>query len=312
MPATSESARIAMRHKVGSVGNLIGTRTPPATRDHKLDNAKKVRAMSRDVRRKRVESEKPSDPDWKLRQFESIPSRLHQTPKRMSATSPASLADTSTPGPLPRSASTSAISPAKGKAPVNGRSPWARAPLRASNAPIPRPQSAGSEKPRPLNFSPPAREAPREAVEADSPFGKPRRLFGEEEKRPVSRPVECKENHNPGWWPTKGSAPNWKSRPAGRTASAAPKAPYAAEDSDDFAESTVEPPGYRLVSEEERLQTLSELQSKLRELNDRYMRLPLKIETEGHRQQQQALRDKIAQTERAETLFSRPKVLVEI
>eukprot|EP00441_Pelagodinium_beii_P027167 CAMPEP_0197662624 /NCGR_PEP_ID=MMETSP1338-20131121/54164_1 /TAXON_ID=43686 ORGANISM="Pelagodinium beii, Strain RCC1491" /NCGR_SAMPLE_ID=MMETSP1338 /ASSEMBLY_ACC=CAM_ASM_000754 /LENGTH=326 /DNA_ID=CAMNT_0043240553 /DNA_START=53 /DNA_END=1033 /DNA_ORIENTATION=+ len=325
----NESARIAMRHKVGSVGNLLGNRSPPAKKDYKLDNVKKLRTMSREVRRERQESEKPPEPEFKLRQFESIPSRLHQTPKRMTAISPGWIADTSTPGPRPRSASSSAMSPSKGKPPASGQSPWARAPLRPCNEPIYRPQSAGAGKgswpsataaSRPLAFSPPTRAPPTEVADEPS-FGRPRRLFGEEGER-LARPgsskragsVELKENQNPGWWPAKGSATDWKPRPPSRTASSGNlrtplSSPFAADgDSDEPAV----PHGYRSVSEEERLQTLSELRTKLRELNDRYMRLPLKIETEGHRQQQQALREKIAQTERAEMLFSRPKVLVEL
>jgi len=71
------------------------------------------------------------------------------------------------------------------------------------------------------------------------------------------------------------------------------------------------PPGYKLLSEAERLESLSELRGKLKELNNRYSRLPLKIETEGQRQQQKALTEKILETERAESLFSRRTVLVE-
>lgn len=72
------------------------------------------------------------------------------------------------------------------------------------------------------------------------------------------------------------------------------------------------PRGYRLMGEEERLSTCAELRTKLRDLNRRYSELPLKIETEGQRQLQQALRTKIAEVEDAEKLFSRPKVLIEI
>jgi len=71
-------------------------------------------------------------------------------------------------------------------------------------------------------------------------------------------------------------------------------------------------PGYRQLPDEERRQTLQELQNKVEELNDKYRRLPLKIETEGQRRQQQTLRMKIEETENAVSLFSRRKVLVEI
>jgi len=75
---------------------------------------------------------------------------------------------------------------------------------------------------------------------------------------------------------------------------------------------TAIPPGYRLMPDAERVETLAELQRKLVDLDDKYARLPLQIETEGHRKQQQALRVKIAETESAVSLFSRRKVLVEI
>lgn len=74
----------------------------------------------------------------------------------------------------------------------------------------------------------------------------------------------------------------------------------------------VPPPGYRLAGEEERRETLEALQRKLQELDVCYTKLPLKIETEGQRRRQQALREKIAETEQAVKVFSRPQVLVEI
>jgi len=72
------------------------------------------------------------------------------------------------------------------------------------------------------------------------------------------------------------------------------------------------PPGYRVMEDEERLQTLHDLQSKLLSLDQRYAQLPLNIETEGQRRQQQTLRNKIGQAEAALRLFSRPCVLVEV
>jgi len=65
------------------------------------------------------------------------------------------------------------------------------------------------------------------------------------------------------------------------------------------------------MSEEERLETLEGLRRKLIELDQRYTRLPLRIETEGQRRQQQLLREKIAETEDAVNLLSRPRVLIE-
>lgn len=72
------------------------------------------------------------------------------------------------------------------------------------------------------------------------------------------------------------------------------------------------PTGYRLMPDDERQQSLKELESKLGELDDQYRRLPLRIETEGQRKQQEMLRHKIAETERAVGVFSRQSVIVEM
>lgn len=72
------------------------------------------------------------------------------------------------------------------------------------------------------------------------------------------------------------------------------------------------PLGYRLMSDVERVHSLDELKSKLAHLDDQYRRLPLRIETESQRRQQETLRTRIAETEKAVNVFSRPSVLVEI
>lgn len=72
------------------------------------------------------------------------------------------------------------------------------------------------------------------------------------------------------------------------------------------------PPGYRLLPDQERGETLHTLRTKLAELDAQYSRLPLAIETAGQRQQQQRLREKIAETEAAVKVFSRPAVLLEL
>lgn len=352
---TDESARIARRHKAGSLGSLLGQSSPPPARDAKRDNVKKVCAMSREVQRRRKEAEESTETDFKLKQFVNVPSRLHQTPKRYTPEPPGgSGASPST--SRPRSASTPALSPAKLSPPASfggerGRSAWARAPLRPCNETIQgKPSSAnckGNDQASPAcwagnhSFAPPSRTC-KTSTDGDS-FGKPRRLFSEEsamdkpggaiEQDETLRPGTAHEHANgsrlteaPAWWPAPEKAAG-SGRPSARTprasscgaapkATANPKASQAqlrrmplSEDSEQSGPSV--PQGYRLLPEEERIETLTELQGKLRELNDRYMRLPLKIETEGHRQQQQALREKIAQTERAEELFRRPAVLVE-
>merc|ERR1712113_400364 len=62
----------------------------------------------------------------------------------------------------------------------------------------------------------------------------------------------------------------------------------------EYDPSLVIPCGYRLIPEEERLATLERLRQKLAELEDRYARLPLRFETEGHRRQQRLVREKLA------------------
>lgn len=347
---TAESARIARRHKAGSLGNLLGQTSPPPARDAKRDNVKKVVAMSKEVQRRRKEAEESEETDFKLKQFGNVPSRLHQTPKRYTPVPQGAMASPST--SRPRSASTPALSPAKLSPPVTfagegGRSAWARAPLRLCNETLEVKTGSvsckGNAQAPPAtvgkhSFTPPSRPC-QKPTDGDS-FGKPRRLFGEEttvekpgslvEREKSLRPGTAHQHasnsgltETPAWWPAPEKAA-MGGRPSARTprASSCGPAPRAAVSpkvsqtqtrrmplAEDDEQSV--PQGYRLLPEQERIETLTELQGKLRELNDRYMRLPLKIETEGHRQQQQALREKIAQTERAEELFRRPAVLVE-
>lgn len=79
------------------------------------------------------------------------------------------------------------------------------------------------------------------------------------------------------------------------------------------AEPLAVPAGYRALPEAERASTADQLQHKLEELEAKYARLPLRIETEGQRRQQRVLRQKIQETEDAIKRLSRPGgVLVEI
>lgn len=71
------------------------------------------------------------------------------------------------------------------------------------------------------------------------------------------------------------------------------------------------PAGYRVMSEQERLETLETLQPKLAMLEKSYSELPLRIETEGQINRQRTLKQKIEETEEAIKLFSRQAVLVE-
>lgn len=377
----NECARIAMRHKVGTVGQLLGQRKPSQTRDHRRDNIKAVRSLSRQMQQQKLEAEKPADPGFRLRQFENIPSRLHQTPKRLQSTGSEfsssglnfgfTFSQVTPPRPK-RSASTPEFSPCKTSPPGAKASPWARAPLRPCNpssqqqgTPVPdltaskratrssspirrihegqkspslagsrpkRSKSAGTQRPSFLGdghaVSPqkessrfafaPASRASKENVpppRRQNVDGGPRQLFTERDN--FSGATSSKASTSPGWWPgsseikiPKQASQNVLKAKERPSSSAGHKCvPPFAEHQD--ARAAV-PDGYRILPEEDRLRTLSNLQDKMKELNNRYMRLPLKIETEGHRQQQKALREMIAETERAETLFSRPTVLVEV
>ncbi|CAE8637105.1 unnamed protein product [Polarella glacialis] len=334
----SESARIGMRHRAGSVGALIGQQAPINSRDHRRDNAKSVRSLSRQVTLRRKEAEQAPDPEFKLKQFENIPSRLYQTPKRSAKTPPTTRLG---------NASAAAQTPIKGSPPTAGaKSPWGKAPLRPCNEASPtktsrpgsnsgRPQSArpaakggealparGSPGCR-LHFSPAPRGVAAWEEPARSPLGEraasvgPRRLFGEGNERPSSAPDSMANTMPPGWWPGAVDISPLREPSMAKIRGKAPQAkevrrspaPFAVQE--DPRPNTEVPPGYKLLSEAERLESLSELRGKLKELNNRYSRLPLKIETEGQRQQQKALTEKILETERAESLFSRRTVLVE-
>eukprot|EP00931_Biecheleriopsis_adriatica_P103066 TRINITY_DN77954_c0_g1_i1.p1 TRINITY_DN77954_c0_g1~~TRINITY_DN77954_c0_g1_i1.p1 ORF type:complete len:288 (-),score=70.62 TRINITY_DN77954_c0_g1_i1:94-885(-) len=71
------------------------------------------------------------------------------------------------------------------------------------------------------------------------------------------------------------------------------------------------PAGYRVMPASEVQETLGALKKKHLDLEAEYRRLPLKLETEGQKQRQKAVLDKIQQSEKAMELFSRPVVMVE-
>lgn len=72
------------------------------------------------------------------------------------------------------------------------------------------------------------------------------------------------------------------------------------------------PPGYRVMGEEERLDTLVKLRQKKAEAETAWRRLPLKIETEGQKKRQMLIQNEIKEFERMVTLFEKPRVLVEM
>ncbi|CAK9008273.1 unnamed protein product [Durusdinium trenchii] len=213
MTRQSESARIAMRHKTGSVGNLLGQKTPKTkgSRDFLRDNVKRVRAMSRDVRRERRESEMPSDPSFKLQQFANVASRLHQTPHRVTARLQEMASQTPS---RVRSLSVPGFSPAKTSPPELAKvasSPWARGPLRPCNQPIRRHKGKDRELSKIQSSN--ATELGASSVEQENRPGA-RLLFSPPPRTEVSSgpsrsPEEVvefsssrsPETEIPGWWP---------------------------------------------------------------------------------------------------------------
>lgn len=423
MKAMGEVARIAERHRTGSVGALLDRRSPPLRRDHLRDNVKAIKALGRVMRQRREESSCQSTP-FKMQQFGDIPSRLHQAPRHYGPGRPRSEspgprlgprsgeaavlktpqsrrqpsqfgADSLapfTPPPRPQSGraggangrscrsgsiagnsrgnsavarqrhcrndgtaspavrSHSSSTPPRGykTSPVRGDEDepaphWFAPPPRRSEAAAPSGARAQSPTKTPtrrttgraasLTSSPPSGGASkvssgggsvsskpasvfsdgaasgRWAVTVSTPCGSPTRDSGWENSR-LSSPLgqQCLGSNSIGCLPGMDRSHSCTAR-LGNDSPEKVTGPYLS--STDGA-SFVPPPGYRLVGEEERKATLEALQRKLQELDACYSRLPLKIETEGQRRRQQALRDKIAETEQAVKIFSRPQVLVEI
>lgn len=71
------------------------------------------------------------------------------------------------------------------------------------------------------------------------------------------------------------------------------------------------PSGYRLMPNEERMETLEALQKKKDEAEKEFQRLPLKIETDAQKRRQKMVMDKIKETDSAIQVFSKPTVIVE-
>jgi len=81
--AMNDAAKIALRHKTGSAGRLLDHSQPKPLRDHRRDNIRAVHQMNSQLRKKRAESALPDRPLFKLREFENVPSRLHERPSRL-------------------------------------------------------------------------------------------------------------------------------------------------------------------------------------------------------------------------------------
>merc|ERR1712118_618608 len=65
------------------------------------------------------------------------------------------------------------------------------------------------------------------------------------------------------------------------------------------------PPGYRMLPEAERQEMLAALKEKLAEAEDKYKKLPLRVDTERAKKAQ-------AELEKAVAMFSKPKVLLQL
>jgi hypothetical protein len=72
------------------------------------------------------------------------------------------------------------------------------------------------------------------------------------------------------------------------------------------------PPGYRLLPDEEREETLQNLREKLADFEGKFQALPLRIESDRAKRQQRDIETKINELESAIKLFSKPKVLIEL
>eukprot|EP00416_Gambierdiscus_australes_P037325 CAMPEP_0171097306 /NCGR_PEP_ID=MMETSP0766_2-20121228/47468_1 /TAXON_ID=439317 /ORGANISM="Gambierdiscus australes, Strain CAWD 149" /LENGTH=291 /DNA_ID=CAMNT_0011556483 /DNA_START=19 /DNA_END=894 /DNA_ORIENTATION=- len=289
----NERSRIALRHKVGSLGSLLGFHKPPLARDHKRDNVRALRELQRQLQQKRLQLEsKASQSAFKLKQFENVPSRLHQTPQRLrccpgrpgSAAELRSTEEAVSSGLRPRCASATVLS-------AGATSSWARAPARGlapPSAPSRSPSLLQRLRSRGLDLAPLSTHGRDGNDPADF------ECAVEKLSRGGRRWVSAGGNDAPGpslsWWPATVEVDDG-----------------AGADEVDMGV----PSGYRLMPEAERLRALEDLKLKLAELDQKYARLPLKIETEGQRRQQHMLQEKICEAENAVNLFAREKVIVE-
>jgi len=282
----SDRVRIAMRHKSGSVSALLGWTVPQHACDFRRENVRLLRATERQLRQKRAQEEEDAQRvAFKLQQFANVPSRLHRAPQRMRSCQPAawSLAKELSHGARHhRSASAT-----RGRN-SEASSPWARAPPR------------GLEVPSIVQSGP---QRPSQALDSPSSTGSKAHTHMIEEDKDDADMAMFEQALQRGH-----SCALQKQMPcAERHGGCVDIAPH----SEPSVELNV-PPGYRIMDDEERQQTLHDLQSKLLSLDQRYAQLPLNIETEGQRRQQQTLRNKIGEAEAALRLFSRPCVLVEV
>jgi len=72
------------------------------------------------------------------------------------------------------------------------------------------------------------------------------------------------------------------------------------------------PPGYRMLPESERQDMLAALKEKKDEAEDKYKKLPLRVDTDRAKKAQADLEKKIDELEKAVVMFSKPKVLLQL
>lgn len=308
-----------------AVGALLNHEPRACLRNHVRDNVLLMREKARQQRSQREEEAAREKPAFKLRQFENVPSRLYQEPRR----SPS-------------------VPSRPSSAPVGRRDSENRSPNHISRQ---QNNMAGGYPQSPEKVAPGWRvsyglgslSSPVHDRLGD-PVTPPRtsaktmqarswnRSFSTPLKSPEHRPHVRKPTHENGDSDDEGgfdignfeqvakhikqqqgkriSAKDAQGGPTSlQHAKTTPQGPlsHCGE-----AVQVAVPAGYRLLPDGERQDNLQELQKKLAKLNDQYCRLPLRIETEGQRRQQEMLRNLIKETERAVEVFSRQSVLVEI
>lgn len=70
------------------------------------------------------------------------------------------------------------------------------------------------------------------------------------------------------------------------------------------------PPGMTLMPEEERQETLKQLQDSEKQVQQALYKLPLHVTTLGLKKKKEALEAKLREIENAKSIFSRPKVFI--
>lgn len=273
-----------------------------------------MRQKAKQRRLQREEEAAQEKPAFKLRQFENVPSRLHHDPRRpLSAhsrpssapvhhseganRSPSQLNDSmdESPGWRVSNGYGSLSSPPRPGlepfAPVPSTPPRAAPKARCLSTPVKSPETVQASSAR---RSTPGKGAARTEDDGRFDVGNFERV-AKQLKQQKGKSIPAKDAQG---------LPTHLQRQRG-----SPQGPLS--HSGEHVQCAI-PMGYRLMSDDERLDTLDALKTKLADLDDKYRRLPLRIETEGQRQQQRMLRTKIAEAEKALSVFSRPSVLVEV